>query len=337
MLGDQLCSLMSDPCVGYADEAQTPVQLASLRTATDEVRSFTVDEAVVIEPRNDDADMTDTVVTFRDRTSGRTLPIGSGGKEGRAVLEVQQPPHAFPAVALEDDVLAFLEPEIHEGDCIAPAYCDKNGDGDATDQLLRVYKRNASSTAAIDMTASLPAPLAADAAPLIRDRSLAVSSGRVFFRVAESAAAPETTIRLSQDSGGVGGNWPSTVNAYGRAFSADGRYVVFESIATNLAPGTGYARHVYRYDRDADQDGVFDEPAPGATALEMVSLTDAEAQAQGSEASISANGRYVAFSTQEFAITGFGPFDTCPNSTSPIPYPAARSPSATPSPAPPRW
>ena len=39
---------MSDPCVGYADEAQTPVELSSLRTATDEIRSFTVSEAVVL-------------------------------------------------------------------------------------------------------------------------------------------------------------------------------------------------------------------------------------------------------------------------------------------------
>jgi hypothetical protein len=267
---------------------------------------------LVIEPRNDDTDMTDTVVTFRDRSSGRTLPIGTGGKDGRAVLEVHQPPYAFPAVAVEDDVLAFLEPEIHEGDCTGPAYCDKNSDGDAVDQRLRVYKRNATSTAAIDMTANLPAPLAADAGLVINDRSLAVSNGRVFVRVPENAAAPDTTIRLSQDANGNGGNNSSFVNLFngvtGKVSSADGRYLVFESTATNLlepATTTLGTRAVFRYDRDANGDGVFDETAPGGTALELVSVRDDETQMPGStEGVISSNGRFVAFYSYDPVFTG---------------------------------
>jgi Tol biopolymer transport system component len=307
-----MCSGMSNPCVGYADEAQTPVDLASLRTATDEVRSFTVSEAVVLEDRNGDNDQTDTVATFRDRDSGRTLPIGAGGSDGRAVLEVLQPPYAFPAVAVEDDVLAFLEPEIHQGDCSVAPYCDKNSDGDAVDQFLRVYRRNMASTAAIDMTANLPAQLAADAALLINDRSLAVSNGHVFFRVPESAAAPETTIRLSQNASGVGGNNLSTVNPYGSAFSADARYLVFESWATNLlASPTAGGHQVFRYDRDADNDGIFDETAPGATALELVSLADDGSPTPGGEQAISSNGRFVVFYAIDAAVTGAP--GTCPN------------------------
>ncbi|MEE4329790.1 MAG: hypothetical protein V2J10_02915 [Wenzhouxiangella sp.] len=56
-----------------------------------------------------------------------------------------------------------------------------------------------------------------------------------------------TTIRLSEDGNGVGGNAGST----NVEISADGRFVVFESQADNLVPGlVGQQRRLFLYDHD---------------------------------------------------------------------------------------
>ncbi|MEE4295953.1 MAG: hypothetical protein V2J20_04970 [Wenzhouxiangella sp.] len=56
-----------------------------------------------------------------------------------------------------------------------------------------------------------------------------------------------TTIRLSEDSNGTGGNGGSN----GQTISADGRFVVFESLADNLVPGlVGQERRLFLYDHD---------------------------------------------------------------------------------------
>ena len=71
--------------------------------------------------------------------------------------------------------------------------------------------------------------------------------------------------------------------------SADGRYVAFESSATNLVPGdTNSKKDIFVYDRDTDT-------------IERVSLTSAGGQSNGtsSNACISGDGRFVAF--QSFA------------------------------------
>src|SRR5262249_39758657 len=122
------CS-MSGPCGTYADPARAPVGLSAPRTPAGDRPSFTGREAAVLPDLNGDGDLTDTVVTFRDRTTGADLAIGQAGNEARAVAEISQPPFAFPALAVEGDVLAFLEPEIHQGVCSAAPYCDENGDG----------------------------------------------------------------------------------------------------------------------------------------------------------------------------------------------------------------
>src|SRR6185369_9438383 len=95
-----------------------------------------------------------------------------------------------------------------------------------------------------------------------------------------------------------------------------GRFVVFESAATNLlepAETTFGGRQVFRYDRDADGDGVFDETAPGATKLELAGRkTDGTQINSTLEQSISATGRYVVFYTSDPTVTGLSP--PCVNS-----------------------
>ncbi|HKB15984.1 MAG TPA: hypothetical protein VKF62_07955, partial [Planctomycetota bacterium] len=82
------------------------------------------------------------------------------------------------------------------------------------------------------------------------------------------------------------------------SLSATGRFVVFSSSSTNLVPGdTNGTIDVFRHDRDADGDGVFDEP--GAISTIRVNVTSAGAQANGygqiGPQAVSADGNRIAF------------------------------------------
>ena len=90
-----------------------------------------------------------------------------------------------------------------------------------------------------------------------------------------------TTTRVSVSSGGVEGDRDSR-NA---AISADGRYVAFNSGATNLVPG----------DTDMDWDVYVHDRATGET--ERISVTSGGADANGDhfDPQISDDGRHVAF------------------------------------------
>ncbi|MCB8981976.1 MAG: PD40 domain-containing protein [Ardenticatenaceae bacterium] len=82
--------------------------------------------------------------------------------------------------------------------------------------------------------------------------------------------------------------------------SKDGRYFVFISPATNLVEKyTNGTLNVYVHDRDADEDGVFDEPDPAETRNEMISINLYGMGGMGLSGvpSISQNGRYVVFSS----------------------------------------
>lgn len=120
---------------------------------------------------------------------------------------------------------------------------------------------------------------------------------------------PGVVTRVSLDTNDVqaigGGS-----GIYGTDISADGRYVVFESEADNLVNGDN-AGHVdiFVRDRDADGNGVYDEPGPTGVTTTRVSYSYLGVEANGdsgvgvtgdfghSSVSISADGRYVAYSS----------------------------------------
>jgi Tol biopolymer transport system component len=86
---------------------------------------------------------------------------------------------------------------------------------------------------------------------------------------------------------GTGGGPAANSNAEQPAISADGRYVAFDSLATNLvADDTNATRDVFVHDRQTD-----------ATTRVSVSGAGAQANAFSSSAAISADGRYVAFAS----------------------------------------
>ena len=101
-----------------------------------------------------------------------------------------------------------------------------------------------------------------------------------------------TTVRVSLASDGTEANDDS----YKPSISADGRYVVFASSASNLVAGdTNNATDLFLHDRDADDDGVYDETHVGARSTTRLSVTPAGEETGGGARMpwISRDGRFV--------------------------------------------
>lgn len=96
-----------------------------------------------------------------------------------------------------------------------------------------------------------------------------------------SSIPAQTTTRVSVDSSGTEGNGPST----GSSTSSNGRYVAFESTATNLvASDTNAVSDIFSHDRQT-----------GATVRVSVDSSGTQGNGASTGASISASGRFVAF------------------------------------------
>ncbi len=106
---------------------------------------------------------------------------------------------------------------------------------------------------------------------------------------------------VSVTTGGVQANGSN----FKPSISADGRYVVYQSSATNLVtPNTAVGvTHIYLRNRnvgglvDANGNPIYDVAGNTDTTLVDVSTTNAVANGNSLEASISANGQYVVFSS----------------------------------------
>lgn len=103
-----------------------------------------------------------------------------------------------------------------------------------------------------------------------------------------------TTAQVSVASDGTPGNWTSE----NPALSADGRYVVFQSMASNLVPDDYYPYvDIFLHDRDADADGVFDEPGAILTRRVSQAADGTPANSVSTDPTISANGRWIVFTS----------------------------------------
>ncbi|MBL8045777.1 MAG: PD40 domain-containing protein [Anaerolineales bacterium] len=114
----------------------------------------------------------------------------------------------------------------------------------------------------------------------------------VFVRDNASSGASNKTVRVSVSTGGAQANGSSTAPS----ISADGRYVAFQSAATNLiASDTNNTTDIFVRDRDTEADGTLDEG--GAVSTTRISLANGGIQADGGSVTpfISAYGRFVAF------------------------------------------
>lgn len=219
--GDAACA--GSRCVAFRLTAEEPVPLEGL-VELDQGLVTVVPEAIDALDLNGDGDARDEVVLFTDRRTGARLAIGDGDAPGRASTRVREAPFTYPALASEEDLVAFLEAEPMQGDA------DRNGDGDRFDSILRVYRLG--EDGAEELTNGLV--LVADAAPLVAGRSVAISRGLVFFRTSEAALAAERITRASVGNDGGEANGAS----HRPDISGDGRHVAFESEATNLTEGS---------------------------------------------------------------------------------------------------
>lgn len=273
---DSQCS--GGQCGAFTLTALDPVPLDGLNQS-DDLNAFVMHESIAQPPAdlNGDGDTSDPVIKLSDRVTGNVEAIGIAGSEGRAVARVQQPPFSFPVLAVDEDVVAFLEPEPWQ------AATDANANARRFDTILRVYRLG------MGEATNASAPIAADAAPLVNDRSLAISDAMVFFRSSEAANATQQTTRVSVDSAGnqAMGATQDPHNLM-PSLSADGRYVAFFSHATNLVPNDTFNLYdVFVHDR-----------VTGATT--RVSVSGSGAQAAGPSyfsPFLSGDGRYVAFAS----------------------------------------
>src|SRR5260221_266384 len=107
----------------------------------------------------------------------------------------------------------------------------------------------------------------------------------LFAIVLGGTSSAQLTKRVSKSSSEVPGNDDSNAGGGDRCVSADGRFVVFSSRATDLVPGdTNGAWDVFVHDRQT-----------GTTERVSVATGGAQADYDSSGASISADGRFIAF------------------------------------------
>ena len=280
--GNADCPAPGDACVSYAFEATTAIPLESLSSGSTDVFSFTVNESTQLRDADGDGDALDSVVTLRDRITGKEEPMGaaascpqlSGSATGRAVVRISDPPFRYPAVETEGDLVAFLESEAAAG------ACDQNGDTDAADPTLRVFALGAG-----ERTSTLVPPHVADTELLVNHRALALSNGLVFYRRPEKGAAPGGLGRANVGNDGsqapTGMNTQFIDGAYGGA-TPDGRFVVFPTSSALVATDVNGAPDFYVHDNLT------------GTNTRVAGTTNTAAT---SYYALSADGRFVAFET----------------------------------------
>ena len=277
--GDGDCAGVGNACVTYAMQSESPVPLDGL-AASATTRTFTFNEAIDGVDRNGDGDATDSVMTLADRETGTTDTLGAtpgcglvGTPAGRAALRVSQAPYTYPAVAVENDVVAFLESEAGQG-------CDQTSDADAVDGILRIFRLG------LGETTVTPAR-AVDASSVIDDLPIAVSNGRVYVRTSEPDMAVHGVELASRNY--LSGNAPTTNQSEVPDVSGDGRFVVFASRATDLLPpGDGANSDIFVYDRVSETTERVSEALGGGNAFPGDSYYP----------TIARNGRYVVFNSQ---------------------------------------
>jgi hypothetical protein len=103
----------------------------------------------------------------------------------------------------------------------------------------------------------------------------------------------QTTRRVSISTAGVPGD---ALPCGDIAISGDGRFVAFSTLASNLVAGdTNAMTDVFLHDRDADGNGIFDEPDGILTTRVSVSSAGAQADGDSFAPSVTPDGRFVSF------------------------------------------
>ncbi|MEO2137719.1 MAG: hypothetical protein ABGY28_09725 [bacterium] len=300
------CSISGDPCdlanpclpgescVNFRMSIAGSAPLEGIYS-TDTLYAFVTEEEVEDDQLNDDSDKIDRVLVLRNRDTAELLQTGNNLADGRAITYATDSPFSWPVIALEGDIVAMTEPEWAEGDC-SVSNCDRNGDYDIADSILRVFRRDdtGSPIVAEDQTVSggLPLQIPVGIGNLIDGRSLAVSNSLVFFGSSElqqsSGAWQDASLNNSSDPGNDISSEPS--------LSLGGRYVAFSSYADDLTNiNTQGLSNVFVRDR-----------VNSSTALISVADNSGPANDASAQPSVSGDGRLVAYASQATNIdSGF--------------------------------
>jgi len=121
--------------------------------------------------------------------------------------------------------------------------------------------------------------------------------------------SPQVMVRVSvADNGDEANN-----NCNMPSISGDGRYVAFDSAATSLiANDTGMPGYrIFVHDRDADNDGTFDEPGETRTTLESRNSLGDQTNMSSKMARLSEDGRKLAFYSTATDIVANSCFFQC--------------------------
>ena len=287
------CPTPGDACVTFAYEAESPVPLEGL-ASSDLARTFAFRESIDGIDRNGDGDTNDTVMTLRSRATGEIDSLGTPGTcgldpaDGRSAVVLRDFPFRYPAVAVDGDVMTFLESEAGQDEC------NLNGDSDVVDGILRIYQLGIGETA-------ISTSRAVDVAREIDGQALAVSNGLVYVRTSEMAMAPDLLERVNVDFGGgeleFGGEFGD--------LSPDGRYVVYSAADDDILPPgqqTGETTSIFRYDRETGVAARVSERFDGGT-----DGASADTGSFENATSISASGRYVAFQSDRNTVVAGDP------------------------------
>ncbi|MBI3845694.1 MAG: PD40 domain-containing protein [Planctomycetes bacterium] len=113
-------------------------------------------------------------------------------------------------------------------------------------------------------------------------------------------------VRVSVSSTGaeaMGSGAFASASSTARMMTRDARFVLFDSYAVNLVSGdTNQGIDVFLHDRDADGNGIFDEPGGIATTLESVSTTGAQSVQYVGAGGVSEDGRSLTFASDSAGL-----------------------------------
>ncbi|GIF13435.1 TolB family protein [Actinoplanes teichomyceticus] len=220
-----------------------------------------------------------------DRSTGRTSRISRSGAGAQADARSVQP-----AISRSGRYVAFLSDATN----LVPGDTNATTDVFVHDRLTEVTTRESVAGAGQADSFSVDVAISADGhyvgfSSYASNLVPGDSNGALDVFVRDRLARVTTRVDVS----GSGAQTAPQTESHGVAISADGRYAVYESTASDLVPGDTNGRSdVFRRDLRA-----------GVTT--RVSVSGAGDQADGSSfaASISADGRYVAFDSDATNLT----------------------------------
>lgn len=225
----------------------------------------------------DTNDEVDIFVRDRRADTTRRVSISSSGRQGHGY-------NYDPTMSPDGRFVAFAS---RAGDLVPG---DTNGEADVfvRDRKLGTTARTSVGSAGVQGNDLSSAPALSAGGRFVAFLSIASNlvpgdtngMGDVFVRDRKLG----TTRRVSVSTGGVQGNG----NSYFPVLSADARFVVFQSDASNLVRGdTNRTNDVFVRDRRA-----------GTTELVSISSADVQGNESSSAPVVSADGRFVAFSSR---------------------------------------